>query len=287
MKLDDIVQSMQTEGSRWVSSGIGEAIVLVDREGIIAYASIPFLQMMGYLPGQADPVGRNIFTDYPFEHPNQKLSLLSDAVASGSLRTSTRVKYQKLEGEPLYLNLRIFSTPEKDGAVVSVQDVTNEISINDVRTGVYSKDFYLKHLLPTEVEKAKRNKSHLGIIMADLQDFKALNDTYGHPAGDQRLRDVASLLKSNVKGTDFVVRYGGDEFLVLMPGADMAALESVERRMREAVEGFNALIKIDNFKMRVNFGYFSDNDNHSRIEAIADNRMYVDKSAAKGTNGTR
>src|SRR5207249_1565076 len=75
----------------------------------------------------------------------------------------------------------------------------------------------------------------LAVLMVDIDHFKKLNDTYGHPIGDQVLVGVAQALKDNIRPSDFAARYGGEEFMVLLPDADDDAAQLVAERLREAV----------------------------------------------------
>ena len=82
--------------------------------------------------------------------------------------------------------------------------------------------YYLSQFLPEEIKKADLSKYSLAIVMLDMDNFKSVNDTYGHLAGDEVLKQFSSVLKKTVRTTDSVIRYAGDEFILLLPGADTA-----------------------------------------------------------------
>jgi diguanylate cyclase (GGDEF)-like protein len=90
-------------------------------------------------------------------------------------------------------------------------------------------------VLDREIRRAIRSEQQVGILMLDLDHFKKFNDTYGHEAGDSVLRETASLLVRSVRAEDFVCRYGGEEFVVVLPTADLHAAESRAQRIREKV----------------------------------------------------
>lgn len=92
---------------------------------------------------------------------------------------------------------------------------------------------YLQEVLDREIRRSIRSERHLGVLILDLDHFKKFNDTYGHEAGDSVLRETASLLVRSVRAEDFVCRYGGEEFVVVLPTADLRAAEARAQRIRE------------------------------------------------------
>jgi diguanylate cyclase (GGDEF)-like protein/PAS domain S-box-containing protein len=93
-------------------------------------------------------------------------------------------------------------------------------SVRDHLTGLFNRR-YMEETLERELLRASRRQLSLGIIMLDVDDFKQLNDTRGHAAGDAILRELGHLLLGNVRGEDIPCRYGGDEFIIVMPDASM------------------------------------------------------------------
>lgn len=109
------------------------------------------------------------------------------------------------------------------------------IAVTDELTGLYNFR-YFRQRLNEEVAKAFNSKLSLLIIDADY--FKAYNDLYGHPAGDQVLKQLAQIIKQNVRETDLVARYGGEEFTVILPGMGKENAKDVAERIRLAVRNF-------------------------------------------------
>jgi diguanylate cyclase (GGDEF)-like protein len=94
---------------------------------------------------------------------------------------------------------------------------------------------YLQDRLRQEVARSARNRSPLSVLMLDLDDFKPINDKWGHADGDRVLRSVAATLKSVVRANDIVARYGGDEFVVVMPDTAAEHAQEVARRVIVAI----------------------------------------------------
>jgi diguanylate cyclase (GGDEF)-like protein len=106
-------------------------------------------------------------------------------------------------------------------------------SVLDPLTGAFNRRHLNAGLLEREVDRARRQHASLTLIMCDLDSFKAVNDNYGHQAGDTLMQDFASLLLSMIRdGIDTVVRYGGEEFLLILPDTDLNAGRALAERMR-------------------------------------------------------
>ena len=105
----------------------------------------------------------------------------------------------------------------------------------DPLTDAYNRRFGLGRLRE-EFSRAVRAESPLGALMLDLDHFKAINDTYGHLVGDRVLRAVAGACRRVLREGDVLVRYGGEEFLVLLPGAGPEDVRQVGERVRRAIE---------------------------------------------------
>jgi diguanylate cyclase (GGDEF)-like protein len=104
-------------------------------------------------------------------------------------------------------------------------------SIRDPLTGLYNRR-YLEETLDREVRRAARAAQSLGVLMIDLDHFKKFNDTYGHDAGDAVLRETAQFLAKGIRAEDFVCRFGGEEFVVILPTADQEITQARAERLR-------------------------------------------------------
>ncbi len=107
-------------------------------------------------------------------------------------------------------------------ALLKTQAFLREQSVRDHLTGLFNRR-YMEETLERELLRAARRHLPLGMIMLDVDDFKRFNDTWGHPAGDEILRELGSLLLRQVRGEDIACRYGGDEFMLILPDASEEA----------------------------------------------------------------
>jgi diguanylate cyclase (GGDEF)-like protein len=108
-------------------------------------------------------------------------------------------------------------------------------SVRDPLTGLYNRR-YMEESLDRELRRSMRKKSHLGVMMLDIDHFKRVNDTFGHEAGDAVLQTVANFLRSQLRGEDVVCRYGGEEFTLILPEASIEGTHQRAQQLREAVK---------------------------------------------------
>jgi diguanylate cyclase (GGDEF)-like protein len=120
-------------------------------------------------------------------------------------------------------------------ARTSALDVQNirlhRVAVTDVLTGAFNREF-LGQRLPLEIDRAATADQPLSIAMLDVDHFKAVNDRYGHDVGDEVLAEVAVRLRAAIRGDDLLVRFGGEEFLVVLPRAEAQRAWEVAERMR-------------------------------------------------------
>jgi diguanylate cyclase (GGDEF)-like protein len=155
-------------------------------------------------------------------------------------------------------------------------------SMVDAVTNVFTRSS-LNDLLAGEISRADRTNRPLSLIMCDLNNFKQVNDRYGHLIGDYVLSQVATILKFCVRGSDHVVRYGGDEFLLLLPDTDQVGAETVRQRIHHKVAEWERNNHLGDLPISVSLGLYVHvtGQTADRDVAEVDARMYADKNATK------
>lgn len=125
---------------------------------------------------------------------------------------------------------------ELQNELIATREALREQATHDALTGLWNREEILR-FLRQQLTRIEREGGHLGLIMADLDHFKQVNDNYGHVAGDGVLRKVARRMRSLVRDYDQVGRYGGEEFILVLPGCDGEGTAAFAERLRLCVGG--------------------------------------------------
>jgi len=158
-----------------------------------------------------------------------------------------------------------------------------ESALRDPMTGLSNRRF-LEEYVETLICSAKRRKSSMALLLLDLDYFKVVNDTYGHDAGDTVLKALASTLKNAVRASDMVIRFGGEEFLIVLQDADAEGAARVAENIRASVESMKISIGPTVLQKTISIGfamYPEDSETFWQIVKFADVAMYRAKSAGR------
>jgi two-component system cell cycle response regulator len=152
-----------------------------------------------------------------------------------------------------------------------------EMAITDQLTGLHNRRYMARHL-DTLMKNASEAKP-ISFLIMDIDYFKAVNDTYGHDVGDEVLRDFASRIAANVRGIDLACRYGGEEFVVVMPDTDAGYAYTIAERLRQSIEltAFPISRPPDKINVTASIGIASSNGNGDDSDKLlhrADQALY-------------
>ncbi len=215
------------------------------------------------------------------------LPLVKRALQTGE--TQTFEIQVPLKGETAFYEARVAASRENE-ALVMVRDVTERkraemrlefVSSHDALSGLHNRAYF-------ESEFARMERAGgpfpVSVVMVDVDGLKAVNDTQGHVAGDALLRRTATVLIATFRSGDVVSRIGGDEFAVLLPGADTAVAEKAMERLRATLAIHNSEHRGVSLSFSMGVATGGEGCQLAEIMREADNRMYQDKQAKKAAS---
>ena len=156
-----------------------------------------------------------------------------------------------------------------------------EMAVTDALTGIYNHKGF-KDLIKREFQRAVRYNKALSLIMIDVDGFKTINDSLGHQAGDYVLKDLAGCLRRSVRKPDIVARYGGDEFVVLLPETEPEEAEGLAKRVAETVKNHAFEYGSERLEVEISYGVSSlgeleNGEGERELIQMADSRLYYAK----------
>jgi diguanylate cyclase (GGDEF)-like protein len=165
--------------------------------------------------------------------------------------------------------------------LVKFSNVILDPLLKDKLTGAYSKR-YLDIFLHKEIAHSVRQRKDVGLLMLDLDHFKRINDTYGHVFGDKVLSTVSEVIKKSIRPDDYFIRYGGEEFAVIIANSNMANVLEIAERIRKAVENTPILNEEQNIPVTITISIGVSNFNNLALSAgtlveSADKALYTAK----------
>lgn len=200
------------------------------------------------------------------------LVVLEDVTREESLLREASEHSEKLE----------VAVTEKTLELTRANKKLRRLARTDPLTGLANRRMF-EEILKKETKRAVRNDQNLAILVADIDNFKSVNDTFGHPKGDEVLKMVADLLVDSVRESDTVARWGGDEFIVLLPQSDEANCRAVvERIERTFAAEFGCVDFAQQVQLGLSVGWSAGEPlDTSSLIAQADMMMYCTKSSRK------
>jgi len=204
---------------------------------------------------------------------------------------NVEIELQIQEGENKIFNMYISNMQSKDritGYVVILVDITESKetqeklynqSIKDELTDAFNRR-YLRKLFPVEHEKAKNKSYKMSLVMFDIDFFKKINDTYGHDVGDKVLKKVVEIAEKHIRKGDLLFRIGGEEFVILLPGADKDTAYRIAEEIRKDIKSYKFE---EGFSVTVSFGV-AEVEEQDTLESIlkkADKSLYKAKDSGR------
>jgi diguanylate cyclase (GGDEF)-like protein len=192
------------------------------------------------------------------------------------------------EGDVTYVLEHIRDITERKRAEQEKKELIDKLaflSITDSLTGLLNKKALIERFA-SELTRVKRYRSEMSLILCDIDSFKEINDTHGHTCGDEVLKKVSKILKNSVRTNDIVGRYGGDEFLLVLPETSRGGAEELAERIRDTVQKEEIAVaggKPITTTLSLGIAHFSDGGEAYVQELIdrADKALYTSKRTGK------
>jgi diguanylate cyclase (GGDEF)-like protein/PAS domain S-box-containing protein len=298
---------------RSLTESSSDAIFCVDEKGQFKFANHVFASNFRKTPDYF--IGKTFWDIYPKEEADLRYELTKRVFQTG--KGESFEGEIRLPGKISYFHIRLNPIKDEAGKVVlmltdatditarkqaeeklkeanklleeqlseikQLQETLREQAVRDSLTGLYNRR-YLDEMLERELARARRENYPVSVMMIDIDHFKNFNDIHGHQAGDEILKALGALLRNGIRQGDIACRYGGDEFIVIMPGADKA---DAEQRAEAIHLNFNSLrINYAGVEMcaTVSIGvafYPQHGDDIDQIIKAADSAMYEAKQAGR------
>lgn len=166
---------------------------------------------------------------------------------------------------------------------IRLHEKTRQFAFTDELTGLYNRRHFIQ-LAEKEVDRAVRYRHPQALIMFDLDRFKQVNDTYGHPAGDQVLKIVASLTRRELRDVDLLGRYGGEEFVILLPETGRRGARATAERLRKRIAQTQMDVAKEKISITISLGVSilsPDCSNLTDLIAASDKALYIAKETGR------
>ena len=154
-----------------------------------------------------------------------------------------------------------------------------EVAIKDEKTGLYNNKFF-ETTFEMEFEKAKRGYEKLSLIMIDIDFFKKINDTYGHIKADEFLERLGKILKKQIRKSDIASRFGGEEFLILLPETSLEKAKKFAARLKKAINS-DKILKKYNLTVSGGLTQYKKGDTKKKLKKRADTALYQAKKGGR------
>jgi len=229
--------------------------VLIIQDDAVRYVNVRACEVLGYPREEL----LSLSPWWQVIHPDDRPAVWDGEERSGA----TTIRGIRRDGRTIWLAICSYKLEYKAGKAIAVQffDITERVkteallrekALRDPLTGLLNRG-YFEDAIQTELKRSQRYRRPLTLMMADLSRFKEINDRFGHQEGDRVLVGIAGAIRAQLRESDWVVRYGGDEFLFVLPETALA-VEQIEDRLCEAIDKW-CRENLPGVQIRMDFGW--------------------------------
>jgi diguanylate cyclase (GGDEF)-like protein/PAS domain S-box-containing protein len=292
-----------------------DAISLIDSHGAVVYGNPSAQRLTGY--STEERMGRNgLELIHPDDLPVVRATL-AEVIANKGMVKDAQFRSVRKDGTVWWAEgtaINLLHLPSVQAVAINYRDITHrkkaeqalktanrhlnarlaqieqlqselrEQALRDPLTRLFNRR-YLSETMERELKLAKREKRPVSVIIMDIDRFKKINDRHGHRVGDEFLTEISKLLQNHARGSDIICRYGGEEFLIVMPGANARAARKRAEQLRVQCEMMRISHNGKDLKVTLSFGvatYPTHGTEGEEIVIKADKALYTSKR--KGRN---
>ncbi|MFA6144102.1 MAG: diguanylate cyclase [Sulfurimonas sp.] len=230
-----------------ITNSMGEGLLVFDTAGELTFINAEGERLLGWsieeLLDDKKEIHQKIYTQEGDSDLNE--CLVQKVLGYGETLRVSNQQFKRKDGTLFSVSLTAAPIHSKNGAeskgvVVLFEDITiknhlEELAFHDALTGLYNRGDFDKKL-KEELTRALRYERSLSLLMLDIDFFKNVNDTYGHQAGDEVLKGIATIIATSIRKNDYGARYGGEEFIVILPETDTTEAIALAERIKDAIE---------------------------------------------------
>jgi diguanylate cyclase (GGDEF)-like protein/PAS domain S-box-containing protein len=292
-----------------------DAISLIDAHGAVIYESPSTQHLTGYLPEER--MGKSGLDLIHSDDLPAVKATLTEVIAHKGMVKDAQFRSVRKDGSVWWTEgtaINLLHEPSVKAIVINYRDITQrkkaekalknanqqlnvrlaqieqlqselrEQALRDPLTSLFNRR-YLAETMERELKLAKREKKPVSVIVMDIDRFKKINDAHGHRVGDEFLTEISKLLQGHARGSDVICRYGGEEFLIVMPGANARTARKRAEQLRANCEAMRISHNGKELKVTLSFGvatYPTHGREGEEIVIKADKALY--KSKRRGRN---
>jgi diguanylate cyclase (GGDEF)-like protein/PAS domain S-box-containing protein len=266
-----------------------DAIIMIDDKGNVTFWNPAAERLFGY--SREEVMGKELHRLMiqderlyeMYKEAFKRFQLRGKVTAAGK---TIELKAKHKDGREIDVELSLSALKIKDAwyAVGIVRDISDrkrfeELLYRDPLTNIYNRRFFMQ-MLEQEMERTRRNGKPFSIIMLDLDHFKSVNDRFGHAAGDMVLKSVADMIKGRIRKTDYFARWGGEEFIILLPETSVEDAAGLAEELRKHL---NSMTLPEVGRVTASFGVagYRTSDTIDTILMRADSMLYEAKDAGR------
>ncbi len=274
---EELMRSVEKNESLLIA--IPDLMFRLDKNGVFL-EFIPEKEFSSWKPSSKF-LGKSVSEVLDKETAKQFMLCVKRAIETGETQI---LEYQlSLKGKSHHYESRLMADGKGDILVVvrnfTRQKQAERMAAIDPLTHAYNRRKF-SELLDQEIKRVERNDRSFSMVMLDIDHFKKINDTHGHDAGDYVLKRMTKLVRENIRDIDILSRYGGEEFVIILPERNLKGAIAVAERIRKVIESA-CFDKVGQITISAGVSDFIQGDNRESVFKKADNALYIAKNGGR------